>query len=289
MELTKRFVVVSVHQSAPSRQKDDKQMTAKVAQDTGADSKAHKVKRLLYPPDVLDPWDKSCNALRTEVKTITTPWLSDGEYLLSVGAMLDLQEMVNKKRAEAERVADAIAAQFDVPGGGIIERCKVFRNGGFNQSDYPSDQTEFRRKFKLEVEFRPVEDIKHVLIEAAEDEIRIVTESTARQVNSKVAEAEADLTEKITESVQKLIDRLAAKDKDKGSPLHASAIENVAHIAKYLPHLNITGSALLDGLRDDLTAIGNTPVEVLKVNQSARTAAAEKAANVLAKLNAGRK
>lgn len=275
-KLTERCVLIAVTISLPTKNKQDKKITNEVIQRHNAGANAGRWVKSLYPSDITAEAERIGGELRRVVHARSLPWVQDGQRLLPCAAMLDLQQDINDLTAKFSAAADAAAAKFD----GEIAQAMVRDNGLFRRDVYPVDAAAFRRSFGVQVKFLPVPDTSHVILEMAQEDIEMIRQSTSQQIADAVSEARADLIRRMSEPVAAMVERLSNPD----ATFRDTLVENVRSIAALIPALNLSQDATLDSLGGELHALAQHSPDVLRTSKHTRKSVADKAAEVLAKL-----
>jgi len=275
MDLSKRCVLVTLAHGVPPAGKKDKKTTQEVVQAHNASADAGEWRNALWPDEAVKPAKAQYTVIRDIWAEHTVAWIADGTRMASCGGYMILMEKLRPEIAEFSRLADESAERF----GEWIEIARGRQNGLFRREHYPPHASAFRTLFKLKVLAVPVpEDTSHLLLDLAEDEIRAVKAGVQEQVNT----AKEDFVKRISKPLRHAMATLGDQD----AIFRDSLVTNLRDIAELAPILNITGDPHLDAVASDVRSLAAVEPESLRQNKPYRKTVADRAAGILAKLEA---
>ena len=209
-------------------------------------------KRLLAGADEkLKAIHKAIDEARASHYTLTLPWTSRGTDDLGrrTGPRLlpnTLFFEYTKAMAEAKAKVVAAVADFEPAYPDLIEKARVQLGKRFDQSEYPLASS-IGEHFGLEFDFAPVpkgDDFKGL----PQQQIDALANSINGKAKKMIENAMQDVWERLYKAVTHMRDRLASPDKS----FHYTMTENVAELARLLPHLNVINDARINNIHDAL-------------------------------------
>lgn len=181
----------------------------------------------------------------------------------------DYDAAIQKLRAEAPAIIDAARVnigQFDVPLPTIDEMVEAY---------------------ELRTDFRPIPDGANFR-GLHENTINKLKERHDAQVAAAVQSAQTDTLRRFVDPLERFVERMLAYDsRDKGKregTFRDSVVTNIKDLHELLGVFNITGDERLTQLGNMLGSIASTPPEDLRRLPVVRTAATERAKEVLSNL-----
>jgi hypothetical protein len=277
-KLTERALLVALNISEWRGRRHDKEVTARVAREHGADRNSGTYTKALLPKTYL----AAIATVRTEARDahhlLTLPWCDDGFRILPVDLHLDYMERFHALRSRFESaVSDFLAA---------YEEAKLAAKGAlgslYREADYPS-ASRLRRAFELEVKLQPLptgHDWRIDLPEAAVERIRLDLED---RLASAQRLAMADLYRRLAAVVSRMATTLAAPDKI----FRNSLVGNVRELCDLLPFLNVARDQDLSSLTRDIeTRLARLQPWLLRQDPASRQSAAVDAAALLETITA---
>lgn len=250
--LSQVTMLVSLNVRAYGARKEDKKISAEVAQNHGTTSDAGKYAKVLVPKIHLEPVTKAATALRAFHYENTLPWLDEGIRVLPTG---------NYETYKAKMVAltddyDSAVRTFAGNWQAIIADAKVRLNGMFNPMDYPVD---VRSRFGCTLRFMPMPDQSDFRADIADSEREMLRSEIADTLGAAQTEAMRDLWERVAVTVKAMADRLAAyktvivdgKVKTE-NVFRDSLVENLRDLCGLIPRLNFAGDTRLEAIRQQI-------------------------------------
>lgn len=277
MRIEEKAVLVKFSVSMPGKARKDKVLTAavKAKEHLGAD--AGKWLKQLYPDIALEPLEKVSNEARTFHYDHTLPWGDDGFRILPTMAHTDYTNAMRKFRHEFERLTEEhFLARFEE----WIAWAREQHNGTFNPDNYKGVDA-IRKKFGTRLEFSPIPSSSDFRVALSDEELSAMTASLDARVESAVAEAHADLWQRLVAPLQAMADKL----RDPKAIFRDSLIGNLKEITGLIPMLNIQNDENLSTFAAQVeTELATLKPQDLRDDNKAREAAQKAAAAMLEKM-----
>jgi hypothetical protein len=216
--------------------------------------------------------------LRDEHYKQTLPWNDRGWRLLPTANFEQYATFVRKARAEWESAVADFLAEYEQ----LVDSDRQRLNGMFNESDYPSAR-EIAKRFWLRVEYNPVPAEGDFRLDLPVAQLEAVEQNAQERVARSFAAAVTDGWARLHEIVSHLAERCELKPNARHDDAAITAAREMVDI---LTRLNISGDKNLEKIRKQVEgSIAKLDVDTLK-EDSARTAAAEKAKSILDTMSA---
>ncbi len=226
-------VIVSLNISRFSNQRRDDSITREVSALHSLAGNAGRWIKYRLDPHAFDGVTAACSQARAEHYRLTLAW-ENGRRLLPL-----------KCRGKYTAAMDAIHSQFDQAVNAFVEaypeaveNAKAMHAAKFQPDEYPAPGDGIRAQFSFAVEYSPMPQATHfndVLSGAALEEMR---ESLEAGNKTRIAEATAELWERILAPVQRIATILS---QDGECPtFRNSLVENVREMLDEVPEMNVT-------------------------------------------------
>ena len=275
--LSRRCVLITLSISMPSKAKKDREVTDRTLNAENAQKDAGRWVANLYPPQAFEMVQRCATKIREIVARNTLPWRDDGSRILPCASMLSIAEVLGEEKSKFFDHAQESASHFDE----WLRIAQEVRGHMFKRSDYPDDSDEFLRGFAVTIDYLPLPDASHVVMDMAEDEIIMVRESTDKAIRAAGDRAAQDLKDRLAAPLRAMVDTLKVPDKI----FRDSLVQNVSEIVKLFPALNITLDPVLSDVASDMhDLVKSTSAQQLRTNRTARQDAVERAERILAKV-----
>ncbi|MDP9121886.1 MAG: hypothetical protein M3O15_11070 [Acidobacteriota bacterium] len=251
----------------------DKEVTAQVARDHGADIGAGRYTKLLLSKSAL----AAIARVRTEARTFhyqhTLPWCDDGSRILPSAEHL---AYMDRMRALRERFETTVSAFLeDYPR--AREAARTALGTLYREADYP-DTDALRDAFAFSVRLQPVPDGHDWRVELPNEEIERIREELQLQNETTLRTAMADLYQRLAAVVAKMAHSLS----NPSQIFRDTLVGNVRQICSLLPSLNVAADPDLQALGEQVERqLGGLDPTVLRENPAARQEAAGRAAELL--------
>jgi hypothetical protein len=279
-KLTERALLVALNISEWRARSRDREVTARVAREHGADHDAGCYTKVLLPKAFL-----ACiGQVRTQARAchyeLTLPWCDDGFRILPVDLHLAYMDRLRELRTRFEQaVADFLAA-YDDDRARTAARHKL--GSLYREADYPSSQR-LRRAFAFEIKLLPLPDGHDWRIDLPESTVERIRRDLASHLEDAQHMALADLYRRLAS----VVSRMATTLGDPERVFRNSLVRNVRELCELLPHLNIARDHDLDALNREIEArLARLEPEALRSDPSSRQSAAVNAAALLETIEA---
>lgn len=273
--------------------KKDTQATAKVAEVYQADEK----KAGAYNKSLVDrnnPTLKMLYSLTGEIRNYvysrTMPWSEEGQRILPVGIMFEMQQKLEDYAREWERVVNEFCTN-EYPN--LVSAARIHLGALYDTQDYPSP-SQIRAKFSLSVSFAPLPAGEDFRVAISEEERKRIADEIEENTKQACMKATEDLTRRVIERVRHMAESLSdyavektedGKTKVK-NPFRDSLVENVREIADLIPKMNFTDDpALAEAVKDIKAKLVTHDAEALRASPMLRQDTAQAAKDILTKLN----
>lgn len=245
-------MLVSLNVRAYSARKEDKKISAEVAQQHNTPSDAGNYNKQLVEKSALEPIQKAVTALRQCHYTNTLPWLDDGIRILP---SLNYEKYKTEMLSLQDNYDSAVRAFVD-NWPAIVSAARVRLNGMFNQSDYPVD---IKSRFGCGLRFMAIPDANDFRVEISDSERARLKDQIADTLSEAQQHAMRDLWERVAEAVKAMAARLAAyktvivdgKAKTEGK-FHDTLVSNLRDLCALIPRMNFTGDSALESIRQQI-------------------------------------
>jgi hypothetical protein len=254
-----------------------------------ADAATVKINRLAGA----DKYHKQIIALQGEMRKIyeahTLPWDGAGGWrLLPNASFIPLMKLTQPVRQKVQ----AVLEEYRLHAPEIIEQAKLSLGDLADEVQLPTVE-ELSNAYETKLEYSSISDTK-----ALKNLPPAISEKLAQHMTNRAQaayqEAMTNLTERMVQPLQHLIQRLDAFDeretrekpetgKDLKGVFRDTTVTNITELAAVLPSLNILGDANTQASVDGVVALANaiTP-DTLRASKTLRDEARAKAAAILA-------
>lgn len=239
----------------------------------------HEYKKLLAKPDYINPVKAARSRARTYLFDKTSPWIDGGTRVLSSSMFFDFKDAMREMQSEYEtEVAKMIRAYPAIKGEARKRLGTLYR-----EEDFPTLE-QLKRKFGWSLSVMPIPDKGDWRVELdAKSEAEV-----KRQIDERVAEAEAIIAKDLWQRLYTAVEALATKLKDTDAIFRDSIIGNIVELCDLLPQMNVGGDAKLDKMAMELKGIyskmGPDTLDNLREDKKARKQTADAASAILEKM-----
>ena len=273
--LSERALLVAVNISAWSGRKVDKKATDTANLAHKASSEAGKYhKRLLPGAHELGEISTIASQIRAYFYEQTLPWMSDGSRILPSQNYLKFVQGMKKYQVEFEKACKDFYAAYPT----LKAEAQKKLGGLYDPEEYPEDQS-ISEKFKVEVSYMPMPDVKDFRTE--------ISETEKKNFQRKMKEVEGAAMRECWERMHKVTKLAAERLAQPDAIFRDSLIENIRDMANLMPMLNVSNDKSLEKSRREILDVvsGFSPDE-LRENADARDKASKELADIEAKMSA---
>lgn len=273
--LSQRALLVNLNISQWVGRKSDRQATETVIKAHKTDESAGSYNKKLLPnAKELETVGTIASQIRKYFYEQTLPWMTDGSRIISAKNHLKFASEIRKMNAEFERAVSEFEAAY--PRLQLEAQKKL--GGLYKASEYPS-HAEIKDRFKCEVSYLPLPDVKDFRIEISESEKK----AFVKKLQETETNAMRDVWTRLHDVTRTAAERLAAPD----AIFRDSLLENVRELCNLLPALNIADDAKLEAARRDIEKLlGGISADSLRADKSKRAESAKKLKEITDKMAA---
>lgn len=235
--LSERALLVSVSLSQWGARKLDASATETVSKTYKTDSTAGGyTKRLLPGADELSAISTISMQIRKYFYAQTLPWMSDGSRIIKAENHLKFSQEFRKMKNEFDRAVHAFVVAYP----NLQAKAQNSLGSLYRPSEYP-DASKILEKFKCEVNFLPLPDVKDFRV--------AVSDAEKRAFVNKMHETEKAATREVWSRLHEVVKNAAEKLAKPEAIFRDSLLENVKELCSMLPALNISDDPELEGAR----------------------------------------
>ena len=268
--------VLSIAQWSAS--KYDRDASAEIAANHGAQPDAGRYNKILIPKETLAELHQIAGEARREHYFMTLPWDDNGYRVLPAAVYMDHTEKLRQYGQKFTAAADTFTAQFDQ----LVLEARSRLGSLFRASDYPNSQ-EIRAKFSFETKVLPLPDANDFRVNLGDEEKERIKRQITASVEASLSIASRELWQRMYEAVSHMSERLSAyKVTGNGveHPFRDSIVTNLIKLVDVMPKLNVTSDPELERLTEDVrSALLVDPAE-LRSSDSVRIETAAKAGKI---------
>lgn len=271
--LSQRALLVHLNISQWAGRKSDKNATATVVKAYKTTTEAGSyTKKLLPGATELEAVGTIATQIRKFFYDQTLPWMADGTRIISAKNHLKFAAEIRKMTGEFESAVKDFEKAYPRL---QLEAQKKLGNL-YSADEYPG-HAEITTKFKAEVSYLPMPDVKDFRVDVSDAEKRAFAE--------KMKETETAAMRSVSERIYIVVKNAAEKLKDSEAIFRDSLLENIRELCGLLPALNISDDPNLEAARVDLEKIlGGHSADSLRNDKKVRASAAKKLQDVQDKM-----
>lgn len=275
--LQQKAMLVNLNISQWTASKKDKAVSLAVQQQHKAnEKKAGWFNKRLIDPTALEPISKIEGRIREFHYKLTLPWGDNGDRILPAKVYMDYVDGLRKFRTEFDDAVDTFVNKYPL----LVQEARVMLGTMYDPGDYP-DISNIRGRFDLKTTFAPVPDAEDFRVNVGADEIEEIKKSITAGVADRQRAAIKECWGRVRDVVERIQERLATPD----AIFRDSLIENAKSLMELLPKLNITEDPELEAVRKDVMDHLIIEPEDLRRYPKTRRQAADKAQEILDKMN----
>jgi hypothetical protein len=182
-----------------------------------------------------------------EYKMKSTAW-EDGRRLLPVEFFDSITKLHRDCSDELEKALEEFGKSYPE----YKEKAKEELGDLYDETEFPSFD-EFKRKWKIRLDFFPIPESKHFVVKAEKNLINEMKKSFDEAINSKQTIAIGEVKERVFETVNKIVERISDKHM-KFSRQGKEVMDSVRELVDLLPSLNLFDDPNINKMIDDLKA-----------------------------------
>jgi len=275
VNLGSRAMIVAFSASQWTARKYDKNASAEVAQNHGANNDAGRYNKQLIAKKEIQKIEQIVGEARRYTDANTLPWNDQGGRILSVDNYFDYTEGMRLRREKFEAAIDVFSQNYP----SLIEQAKIELNGLFNDADYPP-VAKIRNRFDWRVSVFPLPQAGDFRVNLEADVVASVQKDIESRVTNIMEDAQKDLWNRLYKVVRHMADTLGDPEKNK---FHDTLVGNIIDVCKLLPKLNITQDPKLEQMRVEVESkLTGWDSKTLKTDKKVRKDTAQTANSILA-------
>lgn len=255
----------------------DKEASARVTTEAGADADAARVNKHLVPKESLKPIVQAAGAVRTHFYAKTLPWKDNGDRILPRSIYTQFieehGELLSKFRAAVDEFVDNTYAT-------VRDRAEFRMGALFKDDDYPLPRS-LRNRFYVNLDIDAVTEAKDFRVQMDALAVDVIRDNMERALTRRVANAMQDVWERLAKTVNYFAERM-----DGDAVFRDSTVNNLTEIVELLPALNITNDPNLERIRQEvLDKLGGIEPKDLRNDTLIRKRAAQEAKDIIANMS----
>lgn len=268
-----------------SGRKQDKHTQAEVTASKGANSKraASVYKNLFAECGELDAIVKFQARARAEHYRLTLPWDDRGARLLPTAGLLEYQKIMNRHRAEFDRLVDVFLDKYDT-----LVAAAAFQLGTMFDRDEYLSRAQVGSRFRMDVSFTPLPTAGDFRLDVESAVQAELVKQYEGKLKAQLESASKDTWVRLHDALSRLSDRLTLDDDGKRRTFHDTTVTGALELCELLTQMNITKDPKLESARRKLeeTLSGVTPKE-LREEDGTRSETKRKVDEILAAFDWG--
>ncbi len=276
--LPQRALLVALSISEWTGRRRDREITAQIARDHGADRKVGCYTKTLVPKKYLAPIAEVRTEARALHQKLTLPWFDDGLRILPVDLHLHYMEQFRDLRSRFNAAVSGFVADYEnAKAAAVLELGTLY-----SKDDYPS-KAKLEEAFSFTVRPQPLPTGEDWRIDLPEATVQGIRRDLEAQLEDARRIGLADVYQRLADVVSRMATTLA----EPGKIFRDSLVGNVRDLCRLLPALNIGADPDLDSLSRDIERrLASLSPAVLRQSSSRRQSAAIDAAALFETINA---
>ena len=252
----------------------DKEASAKVVKDAGADSDAARVNKHLVPKEALKDIESSANAVRAHFYQKTLPWKDNGDRLLT---RLMFRDFIEEHERLVGTFKDAVEKFLTTSYPEAREKAEFRMGELFDPTDYPTAES-LARRFYINLDIDGVTEVGDFRVQMDADELETVKSSMERAMSERIGRAMRDVWERLSD----VVGHFAATMGDGDKVFRDATVRNLEELVELLPGLNVLDDPDLKAIGDEIQAklVGYDPKDLRK-KPDVRSEAASQAKEIM--------
>jgi hypothetical protein len=254
----------------------DKEASAKVTKDAGADGDAARVNKHLVPKEALKDIESASNAARNHFYSKTLPWKDNGDRLLT---RLMYRDFIEEHERLVGVFKDAVEQFLTVSYPQAREKAEFRMGDLFDPNDYPPAEA-LRRKFYINLDIDGVTEAGDFRVTLDAEHAGEVKESMERAMHERLGRAMRDVWSRLADVVGHF-----AKKMDSDDIFRDATVKNIEELVDLLPGLNVLDDPDLAAMGDEVKAklAGYDPKDLRK-KPAVRSQAAKEAKEIMERM-----
>jgi hypothetical protein len=254
----------------------DRDASAKVTSDAGADADAARVNKHLVPKDSLKDIERAATAVREHFYRRTLPWKDNGDRLLT---RLMFRDFIEDHEELVGTFKDAVETFITTSYPQAREKA-AFRMGDlFDPNDYPAADS-LRRRFYINLDIDGVTEANDFRVSLDAEHADEVRESMERAMHERIGRAMRDVWTRLSDVVGHFANKMGSDE-----IFRDATVRNLEELVEILPGLNVLDDPDLAALADEIKAklVGYDPKDLRK-KPEVRSEAAQQAKEIMERM-----
>ena len=229
--------------------KQDREVSDEVGQNKGATTARAGVyqKNLLAGCQELVNISKYATIIRAWHASRTLPWSDSGTRLLPAIGFEQYMQGMSVHEAHYTSLVDAFVRSYSL----LIQSAQFSLGALFKHSDYP-DPSEIPSKFELRWATYPLPTAGDFRVDIGNEGLTILRQQFEKQQQARVAEAMAEVRDRIKTSLTKISNQLRIEESGAKGRIHESTIESAIELCDALDGFNLVRDPELIQLKKDM-------------------------------------
>ena len=275
IDLRTRAMLVTLNISVWNPKKSDKAVTLETLIKHGASRDAGAFVKNLLPDGAIDQVKKAEGKLRALFYSKTLPWRDDGIRILPTAMWEDFSSAERAAKAEFYTAVGEFLLNYD----NHRAKAQIALNGMFNPNDYPPVE-EVRSRFAVRISWFPLPGSEDFRVDLPEHIKNQLGSEIDNGVSESLSGAKQEMYSRLGKALGSVVDRL----KDPDTIFRNSLITNLRELCDQLPKLNVMGDPEILKLAAQAEEIAHLEPDQIRDNDTVRSEAHKKAADILANM-----
>jgi hypothetical protein len=278
MSIVTKAMVLNLQIGAWKGYRLDKDASAKVTKDAGADSDAARVNKHLVPKEALKEIETAQNAVRAHFYAKTLPWKDNGDRLLT---RLMFRDFIERHESLVGDFKDAVERFLTKSYPEAREKAEFRMGELFDPNDYPSADS-LRRRFYINLDIDGITEAGDFRVTLDQEHAQEVQEQMERAMSERIGRAMRDVWERLSDVVSHFATTMSDGDK----VFRDATVKNIEELVDLLPGLNVLDDPDLAAIGDEIKAklTGYTPKDLRK-KPEVRSEAAQAAQEIMDRMS----
>lgn len=265
------LVRISISQWSGRRADAKASATVQSAHHVGSNSGRY-VKELLPGNESLAEVARLSRDIRGWQYSVSLPWDNDGWRVIPSARWMEYAAELRAWREKWNAQVNGFIAAYP----GLVEAARASLNGLWRESDYPAPHT-IGALFGVQHRTQPIPSAADIRLKASDEEIAAVRAETQQQIEASLKAAQADIVQRLRDTLGHMVERLQAN----GAIFRDSLFANLADLAQLIPRLTIEPDMQLDAITARVAKLAQTDPDIVRDNIRERASVARSANAIL--------
>lgn len=254
----------------------DRDASAKVTADAGADADAARVNKHLVPKESLKDIEKAQTQVREHFYRKTLPWKDNGDRLLT---RMMFRDFIEEHEGLVGKFKDAVEDFVTVSYPQARERAQFRMGDLFDPNDYPPAES-LRRRFYINLDIDGISEANDFRVSLDAEHADEVRENMEKAMHERIGRAMRDVWTRLSDVVGHFANKMGSDE-----IFRDATVRNLEEIVELLPGLNVLDDPDLAAIGDEIKAslIGYDPKDLRK-KPEVRSEAADQAKAIMEKM-----